>query len=216
MNNILDNILSLIYPPVCGFCGKIDKNYICKKCSLKIKEYEIKNDCITKNMYIDEGYSIFRYKGIIRDTFIKYKFNNKPYLSKTFSKIILKNKKICGILKKYDIIIPVPVHKKRKQKRGYNQTEIIAREIAKALDIKIVTDVLIKNKNIKPQSQLTKRDRKQNVKNAFKVQNNKKIINKSILIFDDVYTTGSTINECSKVIKLAGAKNIGILTIAKD
>lgn len=218
MNNIINNILDTVYPPVCGFCGKLCKDYICKKCIIKIKQYEIKkkNNYTNKNMYFDEIYSIFRYEGTIRDLIIKYKFQNKPYLYKTFSKIILKDEKACSFLKKYDIIIPVPIYKKRKQQRGYNQTELISKEISKNLNIKIEKDVLTKNINTKAQSRLSKKDRKHNIKNAFKVKNLQKIENKNILIFDDIYTTGSTTNECAKVLKEAAIKKVGVLTIAKD
>ena len=116
----------------------------------------------------------------------------------------------------YDIIIPVPIHKKRKHRRGYNQTELVAKEISHQLKIKMGKDVLIKNINTKAQSELSKKERNDNIKGAFKVQNLQKIIGKKILLIDDIYTTGSTANECRKILKLAGAKNIGILTIAKD
>ncbi len=220
MEKIINNTLNLIYPPVCGFCQNICKDYICKKCSIRIKKYEIKNkntfEVKDKTKYFDEICSYFKYEEIIRDMLINYKFNNKPYLYKTFSKIILNNKKICGFLKKYDIIIPVPIHKRRKQQRGYNQTELIAKEISKNLNIKIEKDILIKSINTRAQSELNKKDRQCNLKGAFKLQNMQKITNKNVLIIDDIYTTGSTVNECSRMIKLARAKSIGILTIAKD
>ena len=220
MEKIIDNILNLVYPPVCGFCGNICKDYICKKCSIKIEKHEIKNKNIlkvkNKQKYFDEICSIFKYEEIIRDILIKYKFQNKAYLYKTFSKIILNNKKICGFLKKYDIIIPVPVHKKRKHQRGYNQTQLIAKNVAKILNIKFRNNILVKNVNTKPQSELTKKDRETNIKNVFGIKDIRKIKNMNILIFDDIYTTGSTVNECSKILKEAGAKKVAILTIAKD
>ena len=131
-------------------------------------------------------------------------------------KIIKKNKKICLFLKKYDIIIPVPISKKRKKERGYNQSALLAREIAKQLNIGYNDTSLIKIKNITPQSSLKKEDRIKNVQNVYSVINNEKIKNKSILLIDDIYTTGSTVNECSKKLIEYGANRIGILTIAKD
>lgn len=216
MGNTINSILELVYPPTCGFCGKLSKEYICNKCYLKIKKYRIKDNCPSKNVYFQEIYSIFKYEEDIRDILIKYKFQNKSYIYKTFSQIILKDEKIYGILKKYDIIIPVPVHKKRKNERGYNQTELIAREIAKGLNIKMEKDVLIKSINTKAQSSLSKEERRDNIKGAFKAQNLQKIKDKNILVIDDIYTTGSTINECGRILKSTGAKSIGALTIAKD
>lgn len=218
MNKIFNSILELIYPNVCGVCKKICKENLCRKCEIKIKQYEINKikEYKDNKFYFDESIHIFKYEDIIRKILVEYKFQEKSYLYKTFSKIILKNEKICGKLKKYDIIIPVPIHKKRKLIRGYNQTELIAKKIAKNIDLKMENKVLFKNKNIVSQSELNKSERIKNVKEAFVVKNEEKVENKKILIFDDIYTTGSTVNECSKILKNAGASKIGILTIAKD
>ena len=212
---MLDYILELIYPSKCGFCNSICRDSLCKKCEIKLKEYEI-NLLQNNKKYYSQGMHIFRYDGEIRRKIIDYKFNNKPYLYKTFAKIILKNKKVCGFFKNYDIIIPVPIHKKRKLKRGYNQTELIAREIAKNTNLKLEKKVLIKQKNNVSQSSLSKTKRQQNVKDAFTIKNVEKIVNKNVLIFDDIFTTGSTVIECSKLLKKIGVRKIGVLTIAKD
>ena len=212
---MLENIFELIYPTTCGICGKICKESICNKCEIELKKSEINLLKYNKKQNL-ESMHIYRYEGVIRGKIIDYKFNNKAYLYKTFSKIILKNEKICGFLKKYDIIIPVPIHKNRKLNRGYNQTELIARELAKHSHLILEKNVLIKQKNIVSQSSLDRNKRKQNIKNAFNLKNEKKLFNKNILIFDDIYTTGSTISECVKNLKNAYPKKIGVLTIAKD
>ncbi len=210
------NLLELVYPNVCGFCNKICKNELCNKCKMKIIQHQIDIVIKPENKYFKELISILKYEGIIRDKILQYKFEDKAYIYKTFAKIVLKNKKVCGLLKKYDIIIPVPIHKKRKLQRGYNQTQLIAKEISKNIDIKFCNNVLVKNKNTIAQSKLNKNKRKQNIKGAFKALNVQNIQGKSVLLFDDIYTTGSTANECSKILKEAGAKTVGVLTIAKD
>lgn len=192
------------------------QNEFCNKCKVKIKNNQINVIIKPRNKYFKELISIFKYEGIIRDKILQYKFEDKAYMYNTFAKIILKNEKICGLLKKYDIIIPVPIHKKRKAQRGYNQTQLIASKISKYVEIKLCDDVLIKSKNTIAQSKLNKNKRKQNIKGAFKILNSEKIQGKNILLFDDIYTTGSTVNECSKILTRAGAKRIGVLTIAKD
>ncbi|CDE83434.1 putative amidophosphoribosyltransferase [Clostridium sp. CAG:273] len=160
---------------------------------------------------------LFKYEGIIRSKIISYKFDDKPYLYKSFCEIFVKNKKVCEFLKNYDIIISVPMYKKKKNQRGYNQSELIAREIAKKVkNIEYRSDILLKIKNTANQSLLNKEQRQENLKNAYEVKNKEYISNKNILIFDDIYTTGSTANECSKMLVEAGARSIGILTIAKD
>lgn len=213
---IINNILNLIYPPVCGFCGRICNEHLCKKCEIKIKEYQINSIRKVKDKYFDELLCLFKYEDIIRETIIKYKFQNKSYLYKTFSKIILKNEKTCGFLKKYDIIIPVPISKKRKIQRGYNQSYLIAKEIARNTTLKCENKCLIKKKDTIEQSKLNKNQRKINVQNAYMITNKEKLLNKNVLLIDDIYTTGNTVNECAKTLKQAEIQSIGILTIAKD
>ena len=212
-------LLDLIYPPVCGICDKINKKNLCKKCELKIKKYEINKieDYRNDNLkYFDYQIKVFRYENIIREKIIDYKFNEKAYLYKTFEKMILKTKKTYSFLKKYDIILYVPMFKKHKLIRGYNKSELIARKISDTLGITLEKNNLTKVINTKKQSTLTKSERERNVKNAFKLKNPEKIKDKKVILFDDIYTTGSTVNECSKILKKAGATEIAILTIAVD
>ncbi len=153
---------------------------------------------------------------MIRKIILNYKFKDKSYLYKTIVNFSLKNKKFFQILKSYDTIIPVPISKKRRKERGYNQSELIAREIAKRAEINYNNNSLFKTKNIVEQSKLNKEERQKNIQNAYQLQNGKTLENKKILLIDDIYTTGSTVNECSKTLKQANPKKIGILTIAKD
>lgn len=209
-------LLDIIYPPVCGICDKINKKSLCKKCEIKIKPYQINEIKKIKNKSFDYQIKILKYENIIRDKIIDYKFNEKAYLYKTFAKIILKNKKIYGFLKKYDIIMCVPMHIKKKMLRGYNQSELIAKELAKKLQIEKQFNNLVKIKDTKKQSTLTKEQRKTNLKNAFQIKNSEKVKNKKVILFDDIYTTGSTVEECSKVLKRVGVSSIAVVTLAID
>lgn len=214
---LINHVISLIYPNVCGICDKISREDLCKKCEIelnniakvKIDKYSNKN--FSKHLYI------FKYEGIIKDRLINFKFNDKIYIYKAFVNFIIKNKKICRFLKNYDIIIPVPIHYKRKIKRGYNQCALIAKEIAKNdSSLKYINDVLLKEKNNKPQSTKNKKERQENVIGAYYIKNEYKIYNKKILLLDDIYTTGSTANECAKMLKEYGATIVDVITIAKD
>ena len=207
---------------MCGICGKINKNYLCQECTKSIVKLE-KNELTLynnqENFYNKHMY-IFNYEGIIRKSILNYKFNDKAYIYRTFEKIILNNKKICDFINSYDIIIPVPIHNKRKLKRGYNQSELIIKQLLK--DEKKIekykNNILTKTKNNPKQSTLSKIDRASNVINAYKINVKKAniLVNKKILIFDDIYTTGNTIKECAKQISQYNPKEIGTLTIAKD
>ena len=207
--NFLNVILDYIFPPTCTICNKFGQAYLCKECEKELEKYLYNNK--EKDVF-----HLFVYKEIIREKMIQFKFNDKSYMYHMFCEIFVKNKKACEFLKSYDIIIPVPIHKKRKHQRGYNQSELIARELASKLGVTIYTDILKKTKNTKPQSLLDAKDRKKNTQGVYIVENSEKIKNKNVVILDDIYTTGATVNECKKMIKLAGAKNVGILTIAKD
>lgn len=214
---LINHIINLIYPNVCGICGKISKEDLCKKCEIELNNIEkIKIDKYTNKNFRKHLY-IFKYEGIIKEILIKFKFNEKPYIYKAFVKFIIKNKKICRFLKSYDIIIPVPIHYSRKVTRGYNQSALIAKQIAKYLNnIKYEDKVLLKKVNNKPQSTKNREERKSNVVGAYYTKNEYKIYNKKVLLLDDIYTTGSTVNECCKMLKKAGAKEVDIITIAKD
>ncbi len=207
------NILEIIYPKTCGMCEDISKSYLCGKCKLKLKEVLKLNTVVYKNKYFDSHTYLFKYEEKIRDKLLKYKFRDYSYLYKFFSEIIINN---CNLQNNYDIILPVPIHKKRKQMRGYNQSELIAKEIAKNMNMEYSNRVLIKMVNTVPQSSLNQTQRMSNVMGIYKVINSQIIDQKRILLIDDIFTTGSTVNECAKILKQNGAKTIDVLTIAKD
>ena len=217
INEIIKYVINLIYPNVCGICDKLCDDDICKKCEIKLNDIsKIKIDRYT-NKYFKKHLYIFKYEGIIKERLIKYKFNEKNYIYKAFVKFMLKNKKICDFLKNYDIIIPVPIHTKRRMERGYNQSALIAKAISKKIpQIDYLEDVLIKKINNKPQSTKNKSERKNNVIGAYYMKNKEKINNKKILLLDDIYTTGNTVNECCKILQSANPKCIDVITIAKD
>ena len=219
-------ILNLIYPPICGICGKFNDNFLCPKCQ-KILENEAvfgidkyEKIKIEKNLqerkYFNEHLYIFEYEGIIRRIILKYKFQDKAYLYKTFVNFLLKNKNFFEFIKKYDTIIPVPISRKRRALRGYNQSKLIVKEIANFTNLKEESDCLFKIKNVIEQSKLNKEERQKNIQGVYELRNKEKLYKNKILLVDDIYTTGSTVNECSKVLRGAKPKQIGIFTIAKD
>lgn len=223
MNKILEiqeKFLNLIYPQTCGICGKLASNSLCKKCEINLKKQAenqiINNEKELKDKFFSELMYIFKYEGQIRKLILDYKFNEKAYIYLTLVNFLLKNKKIFENIKSYDTIIPVPISKKRFKSRGYNQSLLISKEIAKQVKIELVNNCLIKTKNIIEQSKLNKEDRIQNIKGVYEIKNKKLIENKKILLIDDIYTTGSTVNECSKMLMQGRPNKIGVLVLAKD
>lgn len=237
---MLELVLNFLFPQNCIICGKISKQYICDNCEKRFEKYKkfniidnqkvildkfgISNIKLIQKYYLIDGEKIywekmiycFEYKSIIRKFMLQYKFSGKAYLSEFFANQILKNKKTYEMLKSYDIIIPVPMDKNKKLKRGYNQTELITNIISKLEILKSDNTILEKVKSTKTQSTLEKRKRKKNIENSYIVKCARNVKNKNIVLFDDVYTTGATVNEISKKLKDAGAKQILVLVIAKD
>ena len=234
----INKALEYIFLPSCGVCGKLGEGYLCIECGKRLEKYVINkrnkllldfessapksffnSDLQNCNKIKSEAiykFHIFKYEDLIRTLIIQYKFNDKSYLYKTFCEFIVKNKKSFDFIKSYDIIVPVPIHQKRMKQRGYNQSELIAKDLAKIAQIKCYTNILIKTKNNEPQSTLSGKLRKENTKNVYKLANFEKIYNKKVLIFDDVYTTGATISACIKQIDKASPSKIGVLTLARD
>lgn len=203
---------------MCGICGKLDKNSLCNKCKIRLEKNALNKIENYKNnsSFFDEHIYLFQYDGEIRDTILKYKFNEKSYIYRTFLEFIKNNEKICAQIKKYDIIMPVPISKKRFSARGYNQSSLIAKNFANMLNLEYTEKVLIKFKDNKPQSEMKQDTRKSNVKGVYKVINKEKIYKKTVLIIDDIFTTGNTVDECAKVLKENDAECVGVFTLAKD
>ena len=114
-----------------------------------------------------------------------------------------------------DMIVPIPLHKKRHLQRGFNQAQVLAEALGKRTGIQSQSRLLVKIRNVPPQTTLEKKERRKNIKGAFKARNEMKIKGKTILLVDDVYTTGSTVEECSRVLKQAGAREVKALTLAQ-
>ena len=216
MLTILEYVRNLIFPNVCGICEKIYPEHLCKKCEMRLKKIEKVQIDTYHNRNFKKHLHVFPYEGIIQERLLAFKFYEKKYIYHAFTNFMINNKKVCAFLKSYDIIIPVPIHYHRKLVRGFNQSALIAKELAKKITIHYAENVLIKTKNNKPQSTKNKKDRQYNVKDVYQVKNTQKIQNKKIVLLDDIFTTGSTVNECAKMLKQAGAKWVDIMTIAKD
>ena len=218
---ILTQIINLIYPPVCGFCSQINNTFLCQQCENKFMQIKTATFDNYQNApaFFDEHFYLFKYKKDIRQNIIKYKFDEKSYLYKSFSELFIRDEQFTNrFIENYDIIIPVPIHKNRLKSRGYNQSELIAKDIAKRCGKDYCKDVLIKKNNIVAQSSLDdKLDRIRNIKNAFVCGKNAELVKgKKVALFDDVFTTGATVNECAKVLKENGASFVGVFTIAKS
>ena len=213
---ILKNILNILFPPACAVCGKIDKNWLCPKCTIRIDRLEKVQIINIQGKKYEKLMYIFKYESLVRKLMLGYKFSNKAYLCNFFANIITSNKECLNCIQKYDMIIPVPMHKNKMKKRGYNQTELLADAISKNSGIMARKDIMQKVVNTTTQSKLGGKARQSNIKSAFFIKNDCEVEEKNIILLDDIYTTGATAQECSRILKNAGARKILVLVLAKD
>lgn len=226
MKNFFEKIFNFFFPYICPLCEKeIQKNkIICDECfeeiaSLLIKEPFCKicgrekkyNHKCKNNFEFDEILGIFHYKGKILDLIHNYKYKRMEKLSKIILPFLIN--KIKNLNGEYDLIISVPLHPARKRERGFDQNEIFCKEISKMLNLPYMKNLIYRIKYNKPQAKIKDENKRiENVKGIFKRDFDFK--NKRVILFDDILTTGATLNEISKILKENGAQKILALVIA--
>lgn len=152
----------------------------------------------------------------MKEAILQFKFQNKVGLGKPLARELIAQVPNGLNLSAYDLILPVPLHKTHQKQRGYNQAEILAKYLARHYHIPLILNNLIRIREIKAQSQIKGHQaRKDNVKNAFRVKNSQIIDGQRVILVDDVFTTGATVNECSKMLKQAGAHVVCALTLSR-
>ncbi len=235
---MLDLVLDFIYPEniSCILCNKPIKkintyslckdcfkelNFIqdgCIKCGKPIIYHSLEkldicgcSYCFNKSFYFDKAISCIEYSDISKSMILGFKYKNKTYMAKYISNIMKEKLDLENI--KFDYITFVPLHKKRMRKRGFNQSEKIAKELGKMIDIPIL-DCIYRKSNTNRLYNLNRKERKIELKNAFLVKENINYVNgKNILLIDDIFTTGSTVNEISKLLKLNNVNKIFVMTL---
>ncbi len=189
----------------CIKCGKPIINYSLEEQSIEGCSY-----CLNKGFYFDKVISCVEYTEISKKIVFGFKYNNKTYLSKYIAIIMKEKLELENI--KFDYILFVPLHKKRLRKRGFNQAEKIAKSLSGMIDVPVI-DNISRKYNTKRLYKLGKEERINELKNAFIINNNIiNLKNKNVLLIDDIFTTGSTVNEISKVLKINGVNKIFVST----
>ncbi len=155
------------------------------------------------------------YSGTLLDAANRLKYQNDIMIGEKMATLMAAHIYDSFSISDYSVIIPVPLHPIKLRKRGFNQSLVLARQISKIFSIPVDFLSLKKTTNTKPQVGLTKYNRKINVRNSFAINDTNTIKGKKVLLIDDVYTTGSTIRECSRTLRKHGAHDIGVLTLAR-
>lgn len=226
-------ILDLLFPIECLGCGK-EKTYLCPDClgSIYLEEKLVCPHCFKPSFqglvcqkckyksYLDGLFFACSYQNKLIEKAIKA-FKYRPFVKSLVEPLsLLLIKKLQSSLYhlsllKDSLIIPIPLHKRKLIQRGFNQAELIAQELRKVFSLNIGNDILKRKRNTKAQADLKGEKRKENIKDAFKISNKEKINGKRIILIDDVATTGATLEEAAKILKLAGAKEVFGFVIAK-
>lgn len=221
------NIFDVIFPKFCFGCGR-SGTYICKNCINKLPKpvqtcpfcQKASIDGVThtkckKKWGIDGIYSIFPYEGVIKKAILKLKFK---YANDIVSELVEYSVSILNednILPKKATLTPIPLYWYKENIRGFNQSKLVGEEISEKIGWKFDNNVLVRRKLKKPQSVLEKGERIKNIRGVFVLNSSHKLLPISYILFDDVYTTGSTLREAAKVLKRNGVKKVWGLTIAK-
>lgn len=210
INYLVDCFLEIIYPreEKCYVCNKEEENIICNRCKNKIQKIEESFLIYGCQTFICSYYSF-----IVKDLILRFKYKGDFHAGEIL-KILLEDK-IREANIKIDYITFVPVAKDALKKKEFNQCEYLARELGKDLDIKVIKLLEKKNK-VKEQKTLSKEEREKNIRGAFKLSFSKGLEGCSILLLDDVITTGSTLKSCIIEIKKIKDIKIFLLTIAKS
>lgn len=189
--------------PVCSKCGK----------PVEDEREEYCYDCGRKACEFVQGKALWVYKGIVKDSLYRFKYRNRQEYAEYYSSELVRVYgewiRRCGI----QAVVPIPLSKKRLRQRGFNQAELVARKIGRKMELPVVSDFLLRIRDTKAQKELNDEERKNNLKRAFKTRTNKVQLD-HILLIDDIYTTGSTMNEAAKVLKQAGAAKIYCLSVS--
>ena len=241
--DFLDTALTLVYPRHCPVCDGVLKSVeiregrlttgrlvhdgcnrkvrrirgnTCAKCGKLLdkacQDNEYCNDCVKMRHLFDRGFSVFEYRSISGSIY-RFKYMGRKEYAQFYAREARKllGRKLSGL--GIEAIIPVPMFRDKENKRGYNQAEVLAKSLSKELGIPVFSDVVVRNRNTLPMKQLDVRGRRNNLKKAFNIaQNDVKF--KCILIIDDIYTTGSTIDEIAHEFRVAGVKKIYFLSLA--
>jgi len=229
---IADVSMNLIFPPRCPICDRIvkqGKKEICESCRLKVKyireprclkcgkqlaeeEREYCRDCSVRPHLYRQGRALYDYS-TVAGAIYRFKYKGKREYAEVFGE------ELAYFLGDYirhiqpDALIPVPMYATKERVRGYNQAKVLAKALGKHLNIPVETDLVRRVRNTRALKTLNSKERLNNLKNAFILSRNSVKL-KTIIIVDDIYTTGSTIDAMSEVLLAAGVRNIYYIALA--
>ena len=220
--------LDLLFPQWCVGCGG-EGSFLCQSCQLSLPRIEpplcprcgkpqtgeqLCAGCLEWSAAIDGIRSPFRFEGAVREAVHQLKYRNLRALAPLLAGLLndyLKTNPVSG-----EVLVPVPLHRRRLRERGYNQSHLLAEGLSRLCDMPVVADCLVRQKNNPPQARTsTVEERRDNVIGVFDYRNDQ-LRGKEVLLIDDVATSGATLDACAAVLKTSGAVSVWALTFARE
>ena len=235
----INTAIDFVYPRHCFSCdGEISnemEKFVCDKCKSQIKisgenrctrcgralGHYIANresgciSCKNIELWFDAVYCVTGYKGVIRDLIHRFKYDRKEVLSVSLGNKMIEWSNSCSVMSNIDLVVPVPLFWQKRIKRGFNQSGLIAKILANNYSIPISINNLKRIRNTETQANLTRNQRIENVKDAFKVKKPSMFSGTNILLVDDVMTTGGTASECARILKENGTQKVYVIILAR-
>lgn len=228
----MDFIKELLYPRRCPFCDRLTEGIgrlccgpcysrlvylgdrFCMKCGkgLSGEEQELCRDCIRYPHIFERGRSLYPYEAAAGAIF-RFKYQGRQEYGDFFAEDIYRHLRTDIDSMQIDLMVPVPMHRDRLRKRGYNQAAVLGKCLSGRLKIPLREDIVTRIVRTVPQKQLNRAERQKNLKKAFKLNRNDVKL-KSILVLDDIYTTGSTADALAETLYDGGAGHVYIITLA--
>jgi ComF family protein len=238
LKEILTGIADLIFPPRCITCGVILKEHgplpfcpqctagirfirspLCPRCGIPFPPAEGEDHLCGECLITHRPFAVARAVGLYEDTLLTaihlFKYRGRIGIGKVLGSIMADFAGGIWDMKVFSSVMPVPLHRKRLRERGFNQTVILARKIAKRFALPLDFLTLRRAVFTSPQVGMGREERTVNVRGAFTVRKPERTIGKRILLVDDVYTTGSTLAECARTLLNAGADSVAVITLAR-
>jgi ComF family protein len=232
------SFIDFFFPPQCSICGKpLGQNPLdrpCPSCVSQLKvffhprcprcgrgfdspigEDHLCSACLTEDWVFAKARAVGPYEGWMIEVISRFKFLGVARLAKPLGTLLAEYRDAAFSFSEYDLLLSVPLHPQRLRQRGFNQSLLLARRIARIHSLAIDATALQRVRHTQPQTELSGPERKANIRHAFAVKKRAKVCEKRILLIDDVFTTGATVQECAKILLKAGAKQVDVLTLAR-
>jgi ComF family protein len=242
--NLLRQLADIIYPPRCAICSRFlwkaplirepDSAFFCSVCMLDFRhvtsplcpicgqpfpsgatEDHLCEDCLRKRPFYETVWAPYRYEGAILEAIHQLKYASKSLVADALGPLLARFTEKRISTREAVLAMPVPLHPRRVRERGFNQSLLLARHVSRRLHIDLDFLSLRRVRYTPPQTRLARKERKQNVRGAFELRTRDRVKKKTILLVDDVVTTGNTLNECARILRRGGASRVIGLSVAR-